>query len=226
MTNHVIKEQGSSMKTTIIMFVAGLLTQQIVQGQGTTYLSSLSPNSTGNVLVGSDSWLAAGFRTGPNPDGYLLDSVQLGMADATGNPSGFAAMLYSSTTVVGAFPKSSLGTLTGSLNPTTAGIYTYTPTSTLTLSPSTFYFVVLTGDTPVANGAYSWSESAYPPSVNDWVAFNGVMQSANGTSPWQSTPYLGMAQFQINATLVPEPGVLTLFALGGVFFLCRHWRRC
>lgn len=94
---------------------AALLSPHAAQAQGTTpYLSSLSQSYTGNEAVGSDSWLAVPFVTGNSPGGYNLDSVQLGMADASGNPSGFAVMLYAdSGNPLGASPGSSLGSLSG-----------------------------------------------------------------------------------------------------------------
>ncbi len=211
----------------IIVLAVGLLTPEIAYGQETLYLSSLSTNYTGSASVGSDSWLAAGFGTGNNAGGYLLNSVQLGMDDASGNPSGFTVMIYgeaNSTQAV--LPGSSLGTLTGSSGPATSGVYIYTDPSELSLSPSTAYFIVLTCDTSVANGAYNWNESIYPPSVYDWGVGNGVISSINGTSGWSPTTYLGIAQFAIYATPVPEPGVLGLFALGGLLvgFLRRKAR--
>jgi hypothetical protein len=207
----------------VVMFAFTLLAPQIVQAQGTiTYVSSLSQNSTGNVLVGSDSWMAVDFFTGSNAGGYSLNSIQLGIADASGNPNGFTAMLYTATGGPAVVPGSSLGTLDGSLNPAVGGIFTYTPASSLTLSPNTIFFIVLTAGTTIANGAYSWSESAYPPSINNWGMGNGIIESGNGISGWSPTPYLGIAQIAINATPIPEPGVLGLVGLGGLAFL---WHR-
>src|ERR1700679_483175 len=78
-----------------VIIAIGFLVPQIIQAQGTiTYLSSLSPTSTGIHSVGSDSWLAAGFETGNNIGGYELNSIQLGMAGVSGNPSGFTVMIY------------------------------------------------------------------------------------------------------------------------------------
>jgi hypothetical protein len=208
----------------IVVFVVGLFAPQITQAQGTlTYLSSLG-TSIGSPSVGSDYWLAADFKTGVNADGYELNSIQLGMADTIGNPSGFTVMLY--TTIIGTsiFPGNSLGTLDGSANPSTAGVYTYTPASNLMLSPSTDYFIVLTAGTTVANGSYEWSESAYPPSSSGgWSDDNAVFHSSNGISGWNVTPYLGIAQFAVTATAAPEPSASFLVLIGsGVFIYVRR----
>jgi hypothetical protein len=140
-----------------VIALASILAPQILKAQGTTFLSNLGQPSDGSNAVGSDSWLAALFFTGTNSSGYMLGSLQLAITDASGNPSGFTAMLYSALIGGGTFPGSSLGTLDGSLNPTTAGIYTFTPASNLTLSAGTPYFIVLTAGTTVVNGAYEWS---------------------------------------------------------------------
>ena len=132
------------------------------RAQGTmTYLSNLGQLSNGSNAVGSDSWLAALFYTGVNAAGYSLDSVQLEMADASGSPSDFTAMIYgmNSKMIGGVFPGSSLGTLDGSLDPAMGDIYTFTAISNLLLSPGTPYFIVLTAGTPVASGAFAWNYS-------------------------------------------------------------------
>ena len=212
------------MKSIISMFVVGLLAQQIAVAQGTTtYLSNLGQASAGSLAVGSDSWLAAPFLTGNNAGGYVLDSVQLALADAADSPSGFTVMLYAGANPVGPGPASYLATLHGSLDPVAAGVYTFTPASTLTLRPGVFYDVVLTAETPVAVGAYEWSfatTSAYNP-TDYWLAGGPVLTSGNGSSPWNVSGAT-CAQFAINATDVPEPSTLGLLALGGFVFL---WHR-
>jgi hypothetical protein len=215
-------KKGVSMIKIINMFVVGLLTQQVVQAQGTIYLSNLGQSSTGNLAVGSDSWQAAGFFTGNNTSGYLLDSIQLEMSDASGNPSDFAVMIYAqSGNLGGPSPGSSLDTLDGSANPSTAGIYTYTDDLNITLSPSSFYYIVLTAGTAIANGAYNWSHAgtySYNPSEN-WGA--GTVWNSTDGSHWSGNIFLN-PQFSINATAVPEPRILSLLVLGSLGLL---WHR-
>ena len=206
----------------IPVFALAVLPPQILQAQGTTYLSNLDQSSSGTLAVGSNSWLAAAFSTGFDAGGYVLDSVQLSLADASGSPSGFTVMLYATSPNTPA-PFSYLSTLHGSLDPVAAGVYTFTPASTLTLRPGVFYDVVLTAETPIAAGAYEWSfatTSSYNPS-GGWFAGLSVLTSGNGSPPSWHVSAGNYAQFAINAS-VPEPSALALLALGGFLFF---WHR-
>lgn len=199
-------------------FALAVLAPQITQAQGTLYLSNLGQTSTGRSSVGNDSWLGEGFSTGTNAGGYLLNSVQLALADASGNPGGFTAMLYTGVGAAAPFPGTSLGTLNGSLQPVTAGIYAYSPASDLALSPNTMYFIVLTAGTVVANGAYEWSfTSTYPPvSSGGWHGSAAFVSSSDGLNWHFNSAY---AQFGISATDVPEPSTLGLLILGGLWLV-------
>jgi hypothetical protein len=206
----------------LLALALALSSSSIAQAQGTIYVSNLGQPSAGTLSVGSDSWLAAPFMTGTNAGGYALDSVQLALADASGSPSGFTVMLYA-TGPSSPGPLSYLATLNGSLDPVAAGVYTFTPASTLTLRRGVFYDVVLTAETPIAAGAYEWSfaaTSSYNPS-GGWFAAGPVLTSGNGSRPWNVSGGTD-AQFSISATAVPEPSTLHLLALGGGFVL---WRR-
>jgi hypothetical protein len=104
----------------------------------------------------------------------MLDSIQLGLTNASGSPGDFTVEIYAHDprNFTGISPGDSLGILSGSLNPATTGIYTYTLDSGLTLLPNTGYFIVLTAATTIANGAYDWSLAgtySYNPSAG-WVA--------------------------------------------------------
>jgi hypothetical protein len=202
------------------VFVVGLLTQQITQAQGTTYLSNLGQSSTGSLAVGSDSWWAAGFFTGNNVGRYSLNLVQLAMTDTSGNACGFTTMLYAALS--SGAPGSSLGTLSGSTDPATAGTYTYAPTSNLTLSQNTLYYIVLASGTAVANGDYEWSYAgtySYNPS-GDWETLNGIAHSSDGLH-WNGIAFI-YPQFALNATPIPKPSICGLSVLSGLLFIWRH----
>ena len=204
-----------------ILLVLGLLSPQTTRAQGITYLSNLGQASSGQLAVASNSWTAGDFRTGDNPNGYSLDFIRLSMADALANPSGFTATVYSATGTFGIYPGSSLATLSGSLNPVTAGIFSYTPVENLTLSPATRYFIVLTAETGVLDGAYQWdfTNTSISNPGDDWL-----LSIAAASSDGSSWDYLSGAfpQFAINATPIPEPGVLSLLGLSALGSL---WHR-
>ena len=154
------------------------------------------------------------FRYRGNAGGYSLDSIQLGMADASGTPSNFMVMLYTAYIGGATIPGSSLGTLDGSLNPTTAGIYTFTTASNLMLSPNTIYFIVLTAGTTVANGAYEWNyenTSSYNPSDN-W---------GGGVSSIPVTAHRGMSR--VHHSIIPNlPSTPPPFP-NRAFWVCWAW---
>lgn len=207
----------------VILLGISIFLRVEAQAQGsTTFLSNLGQSPNAADSVGSDSWLATGFRTGSVANGYSLDSIQINLGDALGNPSGFTVMLYTSSGVA-VDPGSKLATLTGPVNPTASGTYSYTPSSSLTLLPTTFYFVVLTAGTSTANGAYEWDHAAannYNPN-GGWASLGGGWTSSNGTT-WNDSSAV-FSQFAINATAAPEPGTWGLLALGVSFFGLRRW---
>ena len=189
-----------------------------IYAQGTVYLTGLNQPSEGITSVSSDSWVAAGFVTGGNVGGYLLNSVQLGIADASGNPTGFTVMLYGKDPeyLPAVVPGSSLNTLNGSADPSTAGVYTYTPDADILLLRNTFYFVVLTAETTLANGAFEWNQNTAPPTLNGGWGGGGTYLSGDGLN-WGS--FSGnYGQFSITATPIPEPTSVFLFLIGGGLF--------
>jgi hypothetical protein len=205
---------------------AGLLFSQNGSPQGTvTYVSNLGQPSSGAVSVGNDSWFAANFITGTNAAGYLLNSVQLQMADASGTPNGFSVTIYSSVGGAGIFPGSGLGGLAGAADPTTAGVYTYTPGSSLTLSANTVYFVVVTAGSTVGDGAYEWSVTGSPTTGYNSYHWGGELffaQSVNGSSWSYTSSTYGL--YSLDATPAPEPGAVGLMVVGGLVVGWRRWK--
>jgi hypothetical protein len=208
----------------LIVVAVNVLAPQTARSQGAiTYLSSLGQPSAGSAAVGSDSWQATWFKTGNNPGGYALDSVQLAMTGASGAPSGFTVMLYSTDVPAGPpFPETSLSTLSGSTDPETGGTYTYTA-SDITLYPSTFYLIVLTAETAVGSGLYAWTfANSSPSSTGGWIGSDYFFTSSDGSSSfWQ--PTTDDPEFALTATPIPEPETLGLLGVPGLLIFA--WRR-
>jgi hypothetical protein len=178
----------------------GLLTQQIAQSQGAiTYLSNLSGPSITNI-----SNARSGFITGNNPDGYVLNAVQLAMNNPIGSPNGFTVTIYDVTNSPGGSGppvENYIGTLNGS-DPLIAGVYTYVATSQLILMPDSGYDLLVAGG---GSGSFEWSVTS-----SHFVSIGG----------WSDGDALYGPQYAVIATPIPEPNFYYLFALGGlrIFF--------
>ncbi len=221
---HEITSMKSTILRSIIVALAALVPPLLAEAQGTTFVSNLGGTPAGSSPVGSDSWLGIYFRAGTNAGGYTLETVQLGMTNGLGDPSDFTAMLYSAKpSLLSPQPGNNLGTLSGSLNPVTAGVYDYTPASSLTLTPSTDYFIVLTAGTAVATGSYQWINTTTPPNLNGgWLAGSLFFQSSDGSS-WHSASGAD-PEFAIWARNVPEPCTWALLFTGAWFLFLRRRR--
>ncbi len=195
----------------------------LTQAQGTIYVSNLDQTPIGSLAVGSDSWIAQGFYILPSdPKTYVLNSIQLLIAPATGSPSGFSVSIYSRPFgSTGDIREHYVGTLSGSPNPVNAGVYTY-EASGITLSSSESYDLIVTGGTPVAHGTYGWSAVDGGIENGSWDIANGYASSSDGMV-WVGHVRQGALQMAINATPIPEPATWVLAGLG---FLLLVIRRC
>ena len=186
----------------------------MAHAQGTTYLSNLGQVSAGRFMVGSDFWIAQNFHTGTNAGGYSLKSVQLPTLPAVGNPSGFAVLVYSQSSINGIFPGSILGGLTGP-DPTAGGTFNYN-TGGLWLAPNEAFFLVATAATPTATGAFPWSFASSffgAESSEGWGLSGFRWSSADGVN-WNRVVGATFFQFAMIATAVPEPSSWLLLLLG------------
>jgi hypothetical protein len=201
-------------KTILIAFALTVkLSTSIASAQGTLQASNLGLASTGSGTVGSDSWIAQGFGIlATDPNTYALNSIQLLMNPALGNPTGFSVSIYSSLN-----PADNLGNLTGSA-PSAGGVFTYTA-SGITLS-SGVYFVVVTAATPIAQGNFVWS-AAHGSRNGNWY-INDVYATSDDGLNWTGYARQNVFQMAIYATPVPEPsaGALLGLSLSGLGF----WR--
>jgi hypothetical protein len=200
------------MQKTIIVIVCliGLLSLQTTQAQGVLCISNLGLPVTGSGSIGSNSWVAQTFVTGNNAGGYLLSSVQLLMNVPLGTPSGFTVSIYSKTgdphseSEPGDSPQVSIGSLTGS-EPTMAGIFSYN-TPGIVLSPSTFYFVVITAATSTNDGSYTWSATSGLTQSNRFTIDDEFFGSSDG-STWTWYPRQKTFQLGLYASAVPPPNL-------------------
>jgi len=210
---------------TALAALSGFLPSTL-HAQGTIYYSNLGATPTVSAAIGSDFWVAQPFFTGTNAAGYFLNSVELLMASASGNPAEFALHIYSSNPSTFELPGNNLAILNG-LDPLSGGIYGYNSLSSLILSPSTAYFIVATANTPLTVGAFNWSATRSDDSVTGiegWGRYTYYYSSAGGQIWHFSREY--NFQFAINATAVPEPSALALAGIGGLLLagtrLCRR----
>lgn len=207
------------MKKRIGIFLSsiGLFAVHLAPSQSTLCLSNLGETPGGSVAARHDQWLAGAFSTGNAPGGYGLNSIQLLMNPASGNPSGFTVALYH---INGALPGASIVGLTGD-DPAAGGVFSYAAPGTI-LSPYTSYFVVITAVIPVASASYNWSlasTGAYS-SSEGWKLAPAYYSSNDGSSWGLTRPF--PLQFAIYATAVPEPSVSALAGLGLVGL--RFWQ--
>jgi hypothetical protein len=197
----ILKPKMRKIRKIFLGLVLGLLTQQIARSQGAiTYLSNLSGSSVTNI-----SNARSGLITGNNPDGYILNAVQLAMNNPIGTPNSFTVTIYEVTNSLGGDQPGEeyIGTLNGPA-PLTAGVYTYVPASQLILLPDAGYQLVESGS---GNGSFEWSVtigSKYFTSLGGW-SFGDVLSGP---------------QFAMIATPIPEPKFCYLFTLVGlgIFF--------
>jgi hypothetical protein len=220
-TVETTEDMRKLMVNIIVPLAFGLCARLSTQAQGTTYVSNLGTPFSGSVSAATDSWAGVEFRAGSNAGGYYLDSVQLEMTAAIGSPNAFNVMIYRDVGLVGPHPGVNLATLSGSANPSLAGVYSYTPTSQLVLTPATSYYIIVTAGTPAADGAYQWGYAAtYSYNLLERWNTSPYQRSADG-SAWYYLPGI-FPEFAINATPVPEPYSAGLLIAGVLCLLHRQ----
>lgn len=167
---------------------------------------------TGNSTISGSNWFTTGFTTGTSPDFLSLTSVKLSLATsgtaASANP---IVRLFSGTSN----PTTEIVTLTGSTlssgSPSTATFLP--PSSPLTLSPSTNYWVVLSAG---AGDSYGWyTTDEFPDGRNgSGYTFVAGKRSTNAGSTWSNNALAQVSAVSIEVVAVPEPPTIMLAGLG------------
>lgn len=179
-------------------------------------VSNLGVTPDGFSDIAADSWFASPFLTGNSAPSFDLDEVQLGMDVATtGGGNFFVAIHGDASGNVGA----QIATLSGSADPLTAGVYSYSATG-VTLNANTTYWIVA----GVSSGSaiYSWNFVGAG-TTSTWEILNQFTSSINPPGNWDP-PSAGPQQFSVS--VVPEPGSASLAILGALagIVLRRHRR--
>lgn len=175
------------------------------QTRAADILSNLPGNdasSTALSTTGTNAKAAAFTMPGT---AYTLDSVVLRLGnfesadtllleirnDAGGNPGSTVLATFTSPTGQGA------STLD----------YTFTPTTTFTLSSSTNYWLVAA----VSNGSVAWRANNPGIAPTGVATYNGIKSTNNNGTSWASSTTIN--SFSITGTAVPEPSTVILSGL-------------
>ena len=178
--------------------------------------SGISVNNLGETIYGSPPWnlpdgsglvtkLANSFETGSNSAGYTLNNVLVKFGATTGSPGNLTVSIYSHNSGSGN-PNASVITLSGS-NPTTAGDYKYTCSSSCDLSKDTTYWLVLgaTNSNTSANKYIpkwtgSKSQTTAPSAASAWSIGDGHKIDYSGIWYAGSSASAAYLMFGITAT--------------------------
>ena len=120
----------------------------VVPARAEVVLSNQTSVNVNPYFVHADEWSAVSFVT--NNQAWTLTSATLTFGTTHSNLGNLFVNVYSNATDR---PGSSLGTLSGSDNPASAGQYTYTSNG-INLDPSTIYWLV--AGVSSGNGDYRW----------------------------------------------------------------------
>ena len=170
---------------TLSLWLAALVCL-VVPARAEVVLSNLTVTDTNSNDVSTSPWIAQSFVT--NNQAWTLSNATLFFVEAYNTSGNLFVHLYSNATNV---PGSSLGTLSGSDNPASAGQYTYTSTG-ISLDPSTTYWLV--AGVSSGDGAYGWfyDNTGSIASTGVWSipSTNTFAGTGDGGSNWESYPGL------------------------------------
>jgi hypothetical protein len=188
----------------LVFCIYGLFVPQLIRGQGLVYLSN-----TNQTIINEGNWTAGmiqiPFTTGANTPGYLLNSVTVLFAN--NNIPVLTTADISDYSIFYTYFQS--GVEVGS-----AGYYTLTPDTPLSLAANTPYLMMVFTADPFVSVNWNYITSSAVTSVDNWSA---------SLSDGAEIPL-----FAISATPIapaPEPTVVSFVCLGAFVSILFRKRR-
>jgi len=185
---------------TYILLIASTFFAADIRGQGFVYLSNSNQTVNSSYWTIGEIWIP--IMTGANASGYLLNSLTVLFA-SNDNPVATTAAVfdYSSSSYTDFYTGIEVGT---------AGYYTFTPNTPISLATDSHYLILISQSDVLSSVTANWNfiSSSAVTSVDNW-----------GTS---LTDGADIPLFAISATPVapvPEPAAVSLVCLGAFVFI-------
>jgi hypothetical protein len=198
-----------------IFVIMGLVALLAPPARAGILVSNLAEPERAFNTLDSKVWASQGFETDAN--GYTLTDIKAIVGDVSGSAGAFAQIRGS--TLSGDMDTSASGLLSTFTVPSLTGPHsarTFTPTSVVTLAPSTRYYFEL-GAT--GTGSYEWSYAQGNGSTGPG-SFSQYEYSFDGGATFGSFGTADPFHLQIDVTpsvaVVPEPSSITLLLSGGL----------
>lgn len=177
-----------------------------------TLSDNLSENRDNSVGINSVHWLAQGFST--TGAAFRLTDVALLLSRDANTGGNFLVSVFNNAGNVGrpGAKVADVATLAASLLDTSSALYDI-PNLNITLTPSTSYFLVLSG-VGLTGGSGYWD---YTMSTAGTGFPSAYSESLNGGFSWEPINMAEPQKMRIQAdggAVVPEPATLALFAIG------------
>lgn len=214
------------MKATTALTLA-ILCAGAITSHAAVVLSNLSLSADDSWPIVTGEYLAQSFRVGNEAASYSIDGLEVDL-HASANTA--APLVFSIYTDSGNQPGTAVGQLTTGTAPTTAGVYSFTPTASIVLDSATTYWIVAS-----TSGAsrYDWSlsQSLGFSAQDTWSIDESdftLAYSENAGTSWDvyaADGGIGPALFAISATPVPEPSAPALLLGAATVALTLRSRR-